>query len=330
MSVSGRARILLVAAISVLLLGGAAVYIVVAGHRESVASAAAGEVDAGPGDRILFRSLAAASYGRVATVGTAAPGSVRTISGVSCDRVAAAAGRVICLRPDGPLATYQLAVLDARLRLREDYPLVGVPNRARVAPSGNVLAWTVFVTGDSYNGGRFSTRVGLLNVATGETVDTLETWTIIRDGRPYRNADVNFWGVTFADDQHFYATLSTAGKRYLVAGDLAARTLRTLAVNVECPALSPDRTRLAFKEAVGGNPARGWRLTTLDLRTMARTHLAETRSVDDQAAWLDDTTVMYAIHRDPRKADVWSTPADGSGRPRRLIPDAESPTALSR
>jgi hypothetical protein len=235
---------------------------------------------------------------------------------------------VICLRPDGPLATYQLAVLDSRLGERETYPLVGVPNRARVAPSGHVLTWTVFVTGDSYNGGRFSTRVGMLDLVTGATVDTLETFAITREGRPYRSADVNFWGVTFADDQHFYATMSTAGRRYLVAGDVRARTVRTLASNVECPALSPDGTRLAVKQAVGGDPARGWRLILLDLATMTRTPLAETRSVDDQAAWLGNDTVMYAIRRGPRAADVWSVPASGAGAPAVLIPNAESPAAL--
>jgi hypothetical protein len=320
-----RERIVVAVLVSVVLLGGAAVYVVRAAHRAPAVSAGAGAVDAGPGDRILFRSTAAGSYGLIAT---AAGTGARTVSGVACDRVYAAGGGVICLRPDGPLATYQVAVLDTRLRERDSYPLVGVPNRARVSPSGHLLAWTVFVTGDSYNGGRFSTRVGMLNTVTGDTVDTLETFAITLDGRPYRNADLNFWGVTFADDQHFYATMSTGGRRYLVAGDIAARTVRTLAANVECPSLSPDGTRLVFKQARDADPAHGWRLTVLDLATMARTPLAETRSVDDQAAWKDDTTIMYAVRRGPRAADVWSTPADGSGSPAILIPDAESPAPL--
>jgi hypothetical protein len=316
--------------VSALLLAGAAGYVLVAAHRDARAStAAAGAVDAGPGERLLVRSTAPGSYGRVVTVRRKAPAGARTVSGVDCDRVYAAAGAVICLRPDGPLATYQLAVLDARLRVRDTYPLVGVPNRARVSPSGRVLGWTVFVTGDSYSGGRFSTRVGMLNTATGETVDTLETFAITRDGRPYRAADVNFWGVTFADDRRFYATMATAGKRYLVSGDIAARTVRTLASGVECPSLSPDGARLVFKQARGGDPANGWRLTVLDLATMARTPLAETRSVDDQAAWLDDGTVMYAVRRGARGADVWSVPASGRGSPALLVPDAESPVALS-
>ena len=93
------------------------------------------------------------------------------------------------------------------------------------------------------------------------------------------------------------------------------------------PSLSPDQTRIAFKEAVGGDPARGWRLTVLELATLTRTPLAETRSVDDQAVWLDNATIGYALPRD-RSSDVWAVPADGSGAPRLLIPDAESPAPL--
>jgi hypothetical protein len=321
-------RALLAGILSAVLLAGALAYVVVAGRHRAGPAAAATTVDASPGARILFRSTAAGSYGRVGAVAVGGGAGSRTISGVACDRVYAAAGVVICLRPDGPLATYQLAVLDRRLAVKDTYPLVGVPNRARVAPSGHVLAWTVFVTGDSYNGGRFSTRVGMLNTATGQTVDTLETFAVTRDGRPYQAADLNFWGVTFADDDHFYATMSTAGRRYLVAGDIAAGTVRTLAGNVECPSLSPDQKRIVFKSAVGGDPARGWRLTVLDLTTMTRTALAETRSVDDQAAWSGNGTVMYAIRRGARDADVWSVPADGTGTPSILVPDAESPAAL--
>ena len=325
---STRHRALLAAGLSTLLVAIAVAYVIVAGRRGSAPAAAATTVDAHPGDRILFRSTAAGSYGRVATVGRGNGSGPRTVSGVSCDRVYAAAGAVICLRPDGPLVTYQLAILDARLSAIQTYPLVGVPNRARVSPSGHVLAWTVFVTGDSYNGGKFSTRVGMIDTATGETVDTLETYAVTRAGKPYKAVDLNFWGVTFVDDRRFYATMSTAGHRYLVAGDIAARTVRTLAENVECPSLSPDGTRIAFKSAIGGDPAKGWRLSVLDLATMTRTPLAETSSVDDQAAWLGDDTVMYAIRRGTKAADVWSVPADGTGRPAVLIPDAESPAAL--
>jgi len=326
---SPRGRVLLASGLSLLLLAVAIGYVVVAGRRGSAPAVAAATVDASPGPRILFRSTAPGSAGRVATVASGDGAGPRTVSAVACNRVYAAAGSVICLRPDGPLATYQLAVLGPHLAEVQNYPLVGVPNRARVSPSGHWLAWTVFVAGDSYNGGRFSTRVGMMNTVTGDTVDTLETFAVAVNGKPYQAADLNFWGVTFADDRTFYATMSTAGHRYLVIGDLAARTVRTLATNVECPSLSPDGTRIAFKSAIGDRPSRGWRLSVLDLATMRRTPLAETRSVDDQAAWAGNSQIMYAVRRGPQASDVWTVPADGTGTPSLLIPDAESPASLA-
>lgn len=251
-----------------------------------------------------------------------------SVSSVSCTRFYAAASTGICLRPDGPLATYQVVQLSSTLDVVTEIPLVGLPNRARVSPSGHLLAWTVFVAGDSYNNGRFSTRAGILDTRSQEIVATLEDFAVVVDGQPYKSADVNFWGVTFAaDDDTFYATMSTRGRRYLVAGSLAGHGVRTLAVNVECPSLSPDGTRIAFKEAIGGNPAHGWRLSVLSLATLTRVGLAETRSVDDQPAWISDTAVAYALPR-AGGSDVWQVPADGTGKPAILIPDATSPAPL--
>ena len=279
-----------------------------------------------PRPGLVARSTAAGSRGYLIGV----HGQERDVAKLSCDRLYAAGGTGVCLRLDGDLTTYQLAVLDERLAVRREIPLVGLPNRARVSPSGALVAWTVFVTGDSYNGGRFSTRVGILDTRTQELVPTLEDWAVGVDGRPYAAADLNFWGVTFAaDDRHFYATMGTAGHRYLVRGDLTARRVDTVRDNVECPSLSPDGTRIAFKSAIGGDPTRGWRLSVLDLATGTVTPLAETRSVDDQAAWIDDHTVAYALPRDRDHADVWQVPADGTGTPAVLIPDAESPASLT-
>jgi hypothetical protein len=277
--------------------------------------------------QVLFRSTAAGSNGRLAAVPVAAPAGPRTVSALSCNRFFAAHGVGLCLRPDGPLTTYQLAQLSATLAVTREIPLVGVPNRARVSPSGRMLSWTVFVRGDDYDGDVFSTRAGILDTGTTELKD-LSDFAVTLDGHAYQAADASFWGVTFAsDDRHFYATMSTGHHRYLVAGDFAAGTLRTIASNVECPSLAPDGRRLVFKEAIGADPARGWRLSVLDLATLARTPLAETRSVDDQATWLDDHTVLYGLSRG-QGSDVWAVAADGTGRPRLFIPDAASPAVL--
>ncbi|MGW3965505.1 hypothetical protein ACWED2_37195 [Amycolatopsis sp. NPDC005003] len=320
---------IIIAVVGVLVLAGAAVAYVGFASARSHDVTTTGAVSLDPGPRLLFRSTADADRGHVATVSTTDPGGPRTVSPLSCARVYAAAGTGLCLRQDGDLTTYQLAVLDSRLAVTREIPLVGLPNRARVSASGRMLAWTVFVTGDSYNGGMFSTRAGILDTATGDLAGTLEDYTVTLDGKPYQAADLNFWGVTFTrDDRRFYATMSTAGRRYLVAGDFAGHTIRTLRENVECPSLSPDETRVAFKSAVDGDPAKGWRLSVLDLASAKTTPLGETRSVDDQPAWLDDHSIGYGLPRGPGHADVWSAPADGSGKPRLLIPDAESPAAL--
>ncbi|MFJ1768323.1 TolB family protein [Amycolatopsis sp. NPDC088138] len=324
-----KARILIALAGVLVLAGVAVAYVGFASARNHDVTAT-GSVSLTPGPRLLFRSTADADRGHVTTVAAADPGGARTVSPLSCARVYAAGGTGLCLRPDGDLTTYQLVVLDARLASQREIPLVGLPNRARVSASGRMLAWTVFVTGDSYNGGMFSTRAGILDTATGDLAGTLEDYAVTLDGKPYQAADLNFWGVTFTrDDRHFYATMSTAGHRYLVTGDFAAHTIRTLRENVECPSLSPDGTRVAFKSAIDADPAKGWRLSVLDLADSRVTPLAETRSVDDQPAWLDDHTIGYGVPRGPGHADVWSTPADGTGEPRLLIPDAESPSALA-
>jgi hypothetical protein len=304
-------------------------YGVSAKAREHTPVAAADELSLAAGPRIMFRSTAPDSKGHLAFVAKGDPGGPRSVSALSCLRVYAAGGTGTCLRQDGALSTFQIAILDTNLNVKKAIPLVGVPNRTRVSADGRMVAWTVFVAGDSYNHGRFSTRAGLIDLETEDMVDSLEFLSVTLDGHRYTAADLNFWGITFAgDDNHFYATMSTAGHRYLVEGDIAAKTVRTIAQNVECPSLSPDGRRIAFKSAINGDPAKGWRLSVLDLASGARTPLAETRSVDDQPSWLDPNTIGYAVPRGAGDSDIWTVPADGSGTPRLLIPHAESPAAL--
>jgi hypothetical protein len=324
-------RRVLVAVFGALLLTAVAVgYGAFAVTREHTPVAATSELSIASGPRILFRSTAPDSKGHLAMVAKDHPDEPRSVSTLSCLRVYAAGGTGACLRQDGALSTFQIAILDKNLSVEKAIPLVGVPNRTRVSADGRMVAWTVFVAGDSYNHGRFSTRAGLIDLKNEDTVDSLEFLSVTLDGHPYTAADLNFWGITFAaDDNHFYATMSTAGHRYLVQGDIAAKTVRTIAQNVECPSLSPDGKRIAFKSAINGDPAKGWRLSVLDLASGVRTPLAETRSVDDQPSWLDPNTIGYAIPRGPADSDVWASPADGTGTPRLLIPHAESPAALN-
>ncbi|MFF6778724.1 TolB family protein [Streptomyces sp. NPDC012637] len=331
---SRRTRILVTAIAAVLLAALATTAVVRAraasgdtGTGAPTAAADPAEFDgrkpaAGPRLRVL-------SNGLLSTLSLADPTGPRTVTEQRCDRAYTAGGTTACLTPTGALSGPRLLVLDENHRTRRTVPLTGLPNRTRVSADGRMIAWTLFVGGDSYAGGGFSTRTGILDTRTGRLVTSLEEFAVYKQGRRYRAADINVWGVTFAaDDNRFYATVSSAGVRSLVEGDFAAGTLRTLADNVECPSLSPDGRRIAFKQAVDADPAKGWRLAVLDLATLRRTELSETRNVDDQAAWLDDRTVAYALQRGDGTNDVWTAAADGTGRPRMLVPGANSPSVL--
>ncbi|MEZ0075341.1 hypothetical protein [Planotetraspora sp. GP83] len=291
-------------------------------------SIAPGVVTLGGGGHMIFRNMAWGPYrDQLVSVAASDLGGARTAAPVRCLRFHAAAQTGVCLRKvDGPTGeSYFASVLDGRLRTLRDYPVAGVPSRARVAPSGHLAAWTVFVGGDSYAGSDFSTRTSIVDTRTWTLTTSLETYEIVKDGRPYRAPDVNFWGVTFADDGHFYATMATKRQTYLVRGDIAARTVTTLRPNVECPSLSPDGTRLVFKKRVPGlSPDAPWRLYALDLRTMRETPLAETRSVDDQVVWAGARTVLYGLPGD-FGADLWSVPADGTGAPKQVAASALNP-----
>ncbi|MGE7432947.1 TolB family protein [Kitasatospora sp. NPDC001175] len=305
-------------------------------HQGSGTAPAAGELDlTGAHGELLFRDTEPGpGFGLLATVDRADPTGPRTVGHTACERVYSAAGTVVCLTTEyGAIPSHHVRILDAALRERRRIDLgAGAPNRARISASGRMASWTVFTSGDSYAANSFSTRTSVLDVRTGALTATLEDFSVSKDGESYLPADRNFWGVTFtSDDNTFYATMSpvSTGKTYLVRGDLAARRMTVLRENVECPSLSPDNTRIAFKKRVSSDPVRPWRLYVLDLASGRETELAETHSVDDQAAWLDDTTLAYALPAaGGTGSDLWTVPADGTGSPALLLHGGFSPALL--
>jgi WD40-like Beta Propeller Repeat len=285
--------------------------------------------------RLVFRSTGLdGNYGRVGLVPLTAPDGPRVMTTLKCDRVYMAAGHGLCLAATcGVITTYSAVLFGADFEPVHKLPIEGLPSRARLSPDGRLAALTVFVAGHSYAGGGFSTRTIILDAGSGRRLVELEQLTVLRDGRRWRRADFNYWGVTFArDGDRFYATLASGGRTYLVEGSLRARTARVLRQNVECPSLSPDGTRLAYKWRAPGSRV-AWRLHVLDLATMADTALAETRSVDDQAEWLDDGHVLYSLPEGSQPTavtDTWVVPADGGGTPSLLARAAFSPAVQRR
>ena len=288
---------------------------------ESVASVAARP-------HVLFRNTStAAEAGFVALAPLEAPNGTRQITRYGCRRLSMAAGRGLCLaeQDDDPFESpYRARIFGPDFATVHDLPLAGLPSRARVSPDGRYGAATVFVTGDSYAPTTFSTRTTLFELAAGTSLGDLESFTAMKDRKRLQSVDFNFWGVTFtaADSNRFYATLATGGHSYLIEGDVTARTVEVLRDGVECPSVSPDGTRIAFKSRVGGGGLAEdvrWRLSVMALDTLVDHPLAETRNVDDQAEWLDDGTVLYGL-----ESDTWAVPADGTGSPRLFASRADS------
>ncbi|MFJ3923351.1 TolB family protein [Streptomyces sp. NPDC090022] len=334
-----RSRRLLVLALAVLVLGGIGATLVLRSAaraertREGDPTVARGPVALDRTDGLAFLNGAPGPHrGAVVSVPDRDPRADRSASALTCQRFHAAAGTGVCLNSSpGALAQDNKAlIVDSELRTVRSFPLAGTPSRARVSPSGRFAAWTVFVAGESYGTAFFSTRTAIVDTRTWALEPDLEKFAVVLDGRPYSAGDVNFWGVTFAgDDDTFYATLGTAGQTYLVKGSVAGRSVTTLAKNVECPSLSPDGTRIAYKKRVQRG-AQLWREHVMDLATLREQPLAEKRSVDDQALWLDDRTLVYALPAEGAvdTTDLWTVPADGTGTPRVLTPGASSPTRL--
>jgi hypothetical protein len=281
---------------------------------------------------MVFRNTALGKlHGKLGLVRLAAPDGSRMMMTLSCDRVHFAVNRGVCLTAErGVFTTYEAVVFDADFQPRYKLPLNGIPSRVRVSPDGRFAAMTVFVSGHSYDATGFSTLTTIVDVHSGEVVvDDMEKLTVWREGKRFQTVDFNFWGVTFAQDSNrFYATLGAGGRTYLVKGDLATRELWIVRDGIECPSLSPDNTKIAFKKrdtSILGPVI--WRLSVLDLVTFNEWPLAETRSVDDQAEWLDSRQILYSLPSDGASAAVtntWIVQADGSGQPRLLVPEAYS------
>lgn len=278
------------------------------------------------GRLVVFRSDARRDLWLFGHMGVAplrgAVAGVPRIAGRSCARVVFYAGHGLCLDVSG--TGMSVTFLDANLRRVHEIHMPGLPSRARISPSGRWGGITAFLVGHGYGApGTFSTAATILDLRTGKAVADIEKDVKVTvDGAPFHPRDQNYWGITFASDEDtYYATAASNGRTWLLKGSISAGTAHAVHDNVECPSLSPDGTRIAYKKAIAPNSS-AWRFTALTLATGAETPLAETRSIDDQIAWLDNDHVLYA----DRDHKTWVMPADGTGTPTLWLDTAESAT----
>ena len=289
-----------------------------------------------PSSLIYFRANALGEhYGKLSVAPADALDQVRYAPDIDCDRVHFAGGRGVCLASDrGVFTTYSAVMFDDHMQRGRSIALTGLPSRVRVSPSGRMASITVFLSGHSYTSLNFSTQTTIIDAVSGETLADLDKFSVMRNGESFQSPDFNFWGVTFArDENRFYATLWSKGQTYLVECDLARRTARVIHDGVECPSLSPDNTRIAFKKRAAGIRV-AWRIHLLDLKTLAETALGEARSVDDQVEWLDNRQILYALSESEKGSSastvIWALPASGGGVPRVLLKGGFSPAVVLR
>ncbi len=322
-----RSKKILVALVALCLLaGGAYVAVAALGPDETTTEARPEAGDVLAGTDLMVRAVDPANprlNGRVYEVDG---GEVRRRSAeLACERVYYSAGSGLCMAVAPSGVDYEATIFDSNLKPVDEISLTGLPSRARVSADGRYGAMTVFVSGDSYLSSptAFSTRTTIVDMSDGSRIGQLEQFDVSKDGQPFDAVDFNFWGITFArDSDRFYATLGTGGEHYLVEGSVHGRSMRVLRDGVECPSLSPDDERIAYKSRIGDGER--WRLRVLDLDTLADHAVAETRSIDDQVEWLDDETLAYSD-----ETNVYTVPADGGGEARLLVRDATSPVRLA-
>lgn len=325
-------------AVTALVLVAAGIYAVGAYQRfeesrtaaSSVGVTASQPLPAGP--FILFRNTASGQgYGNAATVPLDSPDGTRAVSGQECDRVYGTPENVVCLKTNRGLVTaFEAAVLDRNWEQQRAWPVPGIPSRTRISPDGSMIATTVFVSGHSYATAGFSTATEI-SLPEG-TSGNLEDFALMVNGERLLATDRNIWGVTFAPGQSdvFYATAASSGRIWLVRGSLSAKTLTAIHDNVECPSISPDGTRIAFKKNDGGALAAHWNVAVLELATGRETVLAENRSVDDQIEWLDNQNVLYGLADETIDGDsnIWKLATDPDSQPSLFIAHAWSPSVV--
>jgi hypothetical protein len=287
-----------------------------------------------PPDRpfLMFVSLASDdSFKRVVVAPLDSPDGARYVTPLTCDRVYFAGSRGLCLVSEAQspgVATHLAFIFDEQFKVLQTIALSGPPSRTRLSADGRRAAFTVFDEGHSYADGVFSTRTTIVDTMNGHVLGDLEEFKVLREGKPFASADFNFWGVTFArDGNRFFATLRTGGRAHLVEGNVDAREARVVIPGAECPSLSPDNARVAFKKELAGS--RGWwMLSLLDLSTgSVRGLSAETRSVDDQVEWLDDSDLIYFLPT-VNGNSIWRLRTDVAEAPRIFVEAGSSPAVV--
>ncbi len=256
----------------------------------------------------------------------------RQMTELECDRLDLNANGGLCLDSDSGLGgSGRGLILDAGLNPTLRFG-INLPSRAAVSPDGEVVAWTGFALGHSYlDVGEFATTTQLIEVERGIGAN-LETAFASFDleGAPITDTERNYWGVTFADSETFYATVGIGPDTSVIEGSVSTSRIQVVHENATCPEVSPDGSTLVVKELRDGER---FQLVAIDIASGSRRDLGEARSVEDQVEFLDNGTIIYGLPNEAEGTDaqpawdVWALDLNG-GSPQLIIPFADSPAAI--
>src|SRR5262249_29886893 len=128
----------------------------------------------------------------------------------------------------------------------------------------------------------------------------------------------------------FFVTAYFDGVPHLAKGSVGRRQIQAVAPKVECPSLSPDGTRIAFKRRISET---AWAPAVMELATLKVRGFSVPQSVDDQIEWIDDHTLVYEVVDRPlvgsAKVDLHSLDIRSDTPTQALwMEDARSPTFI--
>jgi hypothetical protein len=277
---------------------------------------------------LVFRALSATAHGRVAWLSVGDMGAPPRVTQAACARVQFARDAGICLveEPRGREVAHVAYVLDRRFARHHRVELAGIPVRCRLSRDGRWAGITTYAEEELPEGERLAMTSVLLDIQGGRILANLRDFTLDKGPFDRIRAPVDFASITFLDhSDRFYVTVTSGGTRYLAEGSVGGRNIRVLREGLANEALSADGRRLIAKHLAGDSGF--WQVTVIDLESWHQTTLQHARSVDDQVDWFDADRVMYHDVTDGGTG-IWTLPADGSGGPQLLVPDAYSPSTV--
>ena len=282
-----------------------------------------------PGEVLVVNRVPGDDYGRLAI--RHADGT-RTLLDRTCMRVHISADHGVCLSRDpGVVPQFTTTFFESanpEIEIKS-YPSA-LPSRARISPDGTFSAVTAFVTGTSYVdiGTETTTLVTIDEIESTSLLRGARAFDVISDEPRFDNLDPQYWGISFVDENEFYITGYFGTAPEILRGTLDDMTFEPTGWVGSCPSVSPDGKTVVYKDML---PNGDFELVAVDVATQEKWKLGETRSVDDQVEWLDNDTILYALHPEggdnpvQPEFDIWMIDIAEGSEPVLFLPNADSP-----